>query len=200
MQTSKAIQSIGMMLGMSWFGLQAAHAQLLVIGSGADTAAWRSGQTLGLNPAKVRFSVTCGSSILPCRDDAAALAATSAGSPLRWSVELERLPSGTASRFTPTASLSGLNLSLVGSRTLFGSGLSVYGKLGATYGLVDPVGSLVPAPAAEAAYGMSFGAGLSLDVTPRLSATLGWDSQEMRLGTGPRDAVRSTSLGLQFRY
>jgi hypothetical protein len=50
-------------------------------------------------------------------------------------------------------------------------------------------------------YGLSFGAGLSMSVTPRLSASFGFDSHDLRLGlTGPRDPVRSTSLGLQYRY
>jgi hypothetical protein len=40
-----------------------------------------------------------------------------------------------------------------------------------------------------------------MEVTPRLSATLGWDSYDLRLGGGiPRDTLRSTSLGLQYRY
>ena len=34
----------------------------------------------------------------------------------------------------------------------------------------------------------------------KLPSTLGWDSHELRLGGGPRDSVRNTSLGLQYRY
>jgi hypothetical protein len=57
-----------------------------------------------------------------------------------------------------------------------------------------------PGPA-ESGYGMSFGAGVSMDVTPRLSASFGFDNRDLRLGnTGARDPVRSTSLGLQYRY
>ena len=47
---------------------------------------------------------------------------------------------------------------------------------------------------------MSFGVGLSMAVTPRLSATLGLDSHEPRLGGGGREAVRAVGLGLQYRY
>jgi hypothetical protein len=45
---------------------------------------------------------------------------------------------------------------------------------------------------------VAFGAGVSLDVTRRLSASFGVDSYDLRAGgVGP---VRSTSLGLQYRY
>ena len=48
--------------------------------------------------------------------------------------------------------------------------------------------------------GLSYGAGVSYDFTPRLSATLEWDSNDFRFASGGRDPVRSTSLGLQYRY
>ena len=46
----------------------------------------------------------------------------------------------------------------------------------------------------------SFGGGVSYAFTPRLSATLEWGSNDYRYAIGARDAVRSTSLGLQYRY
>ena len=52
---------------------------------------------------------------------------------------------------------------------------------------------------AEAGVGLSYGAGLSLDFTPRLSATLGWESHDFRFAGGLRD-VRATSLGLRYSY
>ena len=46
----------------------------------------------------------------------------------------------------------------------------------------------------------SFGGGVSYAFTPRLSATLEWGSNDYRFAIGSRDPVRSTSLGLQYRY
>jgi hypothetical protein len=48
--------------------------------------------------------------------------------------------------------------------------------------------------------GTSFGGGVSYSFTPRLSATLEWGSNDYRYAIGGREAVRSTSLGLQYRY
>jgi hypothetical protein len=158
---------------------------------------------LGLDPAKAQFNIGCGASLLPCREGAAASLASSAlPDTLRWSVEVDTLGSTSlASRAVP-ANRQGLNLSLVGRKPLFGSSFSVYGKLGTTYAVGDPaLAAATGTSPAEAGYGLSYGAGLSMNVTPRLSASFGFDSHELRLGsTGPRDPVRSTSLGLQYRY
>ena len=56
------------------------------------------------------------------------------------------------------------------------------------------------AAGSEQGFGLSYGAGVSYDFTPRLSATLELDSNDFRFAGGGRDPVRSTSLGLQYRY
>jgi hypothetical protein len=53
--------------------------------------------------------------------------------------------------------------------------------------------------APDQGFGLSFGGGISYDFTPRLSARIQWDSNDFRFANG-RDPVRSTSLGLQYRY
>ena len=81
--------------------------------------------------------------------------------------------------------------------------ISVVGKAnigGGSFGLFGRVGSGSAARTfalgTDAGFGLSYGAGLSWDFSPRASATLGWDSYDLR----PGGAVRSTSLGLQLRY
>ena len=181
--------------------LGSAHAQLVHRG-GIDPfeprpAAFTAGQ--GLQPARAAYQIGCGASLLRC-EPGQTPAMAAAVSPLNWNLELSQLNLGRVDRFSVGPMRQGLNLSLVGRRPIAGSSFSVYGKLGATYGYTDPSG----APAAlatggpEQGYGMSFGAGLSMDLTPRLSATLGFDSHDLRLGGG-RD-FRATSLGLQYRY
>ena len=174
--------------------------------SAADGATldWRPpAARLGLDPAKVQFSIGCGASLLPCHDTTTpSLAGSTPPDSLRWSVELGALDTASlASRSTP-GTRQGLNLSLVGRKPLFGSSFSVYGKLGTTYAAGDPaLAAATGTTSAEGGYGMSYGAGLSMTVTSRLSASFGFDSHELRLGSsGPRDPVRSTSLGLQYRY
>jgi OmpA-OmpF porin, OOP family len=96
---------------------------------------------------------------------------------------------------------AGFNLSLVGTTPPLWQALRLHGKLGTTYGRANTLllGPNAPA-AAEQGFGLSYGAGVSFAFTPRLSATLDWDSNDFRLPGAGRDPVRSTSLGLQYRY
>jgi hypothetical protein len=52
----------------------------------------------------------------------------------------------------------------------------------------------------ESGYRLTYGVGLSWDFTPRLSATLGWDSYDLRTAGSEREPVRFTNIGLQWRY
>lgn len=186
----------------SAFGASSTQAQQLDPWSSHLAPLGQPQASLGLQPRSVQVSVGCGASLLPCRSDEDALAARRNPGGLRWSVELGLLDLGPAQRTGAAGVRQGLNLSLVGRRPLFGSSFSVYGKLGTTYGYPDGSGSALPASlaATDSGYGVSFGAGLSMTMTPRLSATLGWDTHELRLGSGNRDSLRATSLGLQYRY
>jgi hypothetical protein len=85
------------------------------------------------------------------------------------------------------------------------SGVSVIGKAGAApdlgfYGRVGTIASRpLAGPVAEG--GLTYGVGVSWDFSKRGSASLGWDSYDLRTATGePRDVRRATSLGLQWRY
>lgn len=157
--------------------------------------------SLGLQPGKARAAIGCGASLLPCANEQAAFAATQAPSSLRWNLELSTLNLGTNSRAPAFQSArQGLNLSLVGRKPLFGSSFSVYGRVGTSYAMPDSVGQLsVPGSAGDSGHGLSFGAGVSMDLTPRLSATFGFDSYDLKPAGSARD-LRSTSLGLQYRY
>jgi OOP family OmpA-OmpF porin len=89
----------------------------------------------------------------------------------------------------------GVNLSLTGKSTL-APGFGIYGRLGTTQGR----GSLPGLPGASWSEADSmYGVGVSWDVTPRTTATFGWDIYDFRTAGG-RDPVRFTSLGLQWRY
>ena len=192
----------------AWMGLGVAMAGLgfgSAMAQQADAAAvgWHtSGARLGLDPDKVQLGIGCGASLLPCRTEAQALAAKNTPDALRWSLELGPPSEGLASSRGFASTRQGLDMSLVGRKPLFGSSFSVYGKLGTTYSYFDPATGVGSAPGpVESGYGLAFGAGLSMTVTPRLSASFGFDSRDLRLGnTGLRDPVRSTSLGLQYRY
>ena len=96
------------------------------------------------------------------------------------------------------APAQGLNLAVVGSAHL--SSFGVFGKVGTlSYSRSDTsaMGMGVSLPPEQQSGGLSWGGGVSYDFTPRLSATFEWVSYDLRMPTGP---VRSTDLGLQYRY
>ena len=88
----------------------------------------------------------------------------------------------------------GLNVAVVGKAQY--SSFAAFGKLGAT----RPETSLMGMAAAQindAGNGLSWGGGVSWDFTPRLTAIVEWVSYDLRMPTGP---VRTTNLGLQYKY
>lgn len=166
--------------------------------------AWLPGERsyLGLNLSRSRYNVSCGTMALLC-DDSDRAAQLYAGTMIGnfWAVELGYLDMGRIARAGGETRAQGLNLSLVGKAQVARS-FGVFGKLGTTYGRSETfaLGASSVATGAENGFGLSFGAGVSVDFTPRLSATLEWDSNDFRFAGGGRDPVRSTSLGLQYRY
>jgi OOP family OmpA-OmpF porin len=176
--------------------------------SAADGAAGRSflparGQSyIGLSLGRSRYSAPCGPAAFSC-DSTDNSVQISAGSMVGnfWGVELAYLDMGRIGRGGGTTRAQGLNLSLVGRAPVW-QALGVFGKLGTTYGRTETsaaVGSSL-ATGSERGFGLSYGAGVSYDFTPRLSATLAWDSHDFHFAGSGRDPVRSTSLGLQYKY
>lgn len=157
---------------------------------------------LGLSLGRSRYSLDCGGVAFVCdKSDQSVKVTAGAMSGNFWGVELGYLDLGRIDRAGGTTKAQGLNLSLVGKAPV-GWQFSVFGKVGATYGRTETstlAGSGI-AGGTERGMGLSYGAGVSYDFTPRLSATLEWDSNDFRFASGGRDPVRSTSLGLQYRY
>lgn len=168
--------------------------------SGTGLASGRA--YLGLSLGRSSYSVSCGITALVC-DDKDRAARLYGGTMIGnfWGVELGYLDMGRIARGGGTTRAQGLNLSLVGKAPL-GRSFGLFGRLGSTYGRTETsaLSSSGIATGTDRGFGLSYGAGLSYDFTPRLSATLEWDSNEFRFAGGGRDPVRSTSLGLQYRY
>lgn len=118
-----------------------------------------------------------------------------------WGVELGYLDTERVARVGGLPGAQGLNLSLVGKAPL-GRAVGIYGKFGTTVGRPSSsvVGASLAAPGFERGFGLSYGAGVSVSFTPRLSATLEFESNDFRFAGSAGDPVRSTSLGLQYRY
>jgi OOP family OmpA-OmpF porin len=156
---------------------------------------------VGWTPGRAR-PAACASTDLTCQNAQPApqfYAGTMLGK--FWGVEVAYSNAARLSRGMADAPAQGLTFSLVGKTQLMPS-VGLYGKLGTTYGRGDPsaLSAARLASGADRGSGLSFGAGLSFDFTPRLSATLQWDSTDVPVTIGGRDPVRSTSLGLKYRY
>lgn len=156
---------------------------------------------LGLSLGRSHYGVDCGGTAFVCdKTDEAVKLSAGAMTGNFWGVELGFVDLGRIARAGGTTRAQGLNLSLVGKAPLWRA-FNVFGKVGTTYGRTDvstaPL-STVPG-GSDHGLGLSYGAGLSYDFTPRLSATLEIDSNDFRF-IGGRDQVRSTNLGLQYRY
>lgn len=174
-----------------------AMAQLAAKAPSVWQAGWQppARSSLGLHLDAAQTGFPCAATALVCDagDRAAHLRATAMVGRF-WGVELAYADSGRIAFSENRA--QGVNLSLVGKAPL-GSSIGVFGKLGTTYARPD---AAIQGTGAEPGFGLSYGAGVSFAFTPRLSATLEWDRNDIRFpGTG-REPVRSTSLGLQYRY
>lgn len=161
----------------------------------------RSGY-LGLNLGRSRYDVSCGSALFAC-DRTDNLVNLYGGSMFSdyFGAEIGYLHFGEMNRGGGDTDAQGINLSLVG-RAPVASSFSVIGKLGTTYGRTRTsaaAGSGVT-PGNDSGWGLSYGLGLAYDFTPRMSAVLSWDSHDLHFAGTGRDAVRTTSVGLQYRF
>lgn len=165
---------------------------------------FQSGKSyLGLSLGRSHFDTDCGTTTLLC-DRADRSAKLSFGTALgdHFGVEASLVDLGNIPRLGGTTRAEGLNLSLVGRARLLPA-LGVFGKVGTTYGHTNTsvmgAGS-APLAGPEQGFGLAWGGGVSYDITSRLSATLEVDSHDLRFAGGAHDPVRSTNLGLQYRY
>jgi hypothetical protein len=123
----------------------------------------------------------------------AAFAASAETNTLRWrsggaSIGLQ-VGQTTATPLRPQE----LNVSLQG-RSALAPELGVYGRL------ATPLArSTATLGAAAFDSGLSYGVGVSWDLSRSASASVGFDSYDIRSATG-ETSVRSTRLGLQWRY
>lgn len=172
---------------------------------GSSYGTWLPGgkSYLGLSLGRPRYHVACATTSMLC-DDKDRPAQFYAGRMLGdfWGAELSYLNMGRLGRDGVAESRAqGLNLSVLGKAQL-GPSLEVFGKVGTTYSRTEtaPLAAITIGTGSSQGFGLSWGGGVSYEFSPRLSAKLEWESHDMRFGGGGRDPLRSTSLGLQYRY
>ncbi len=167
----------------------------------AAPSSWLQGQRpyIGLSMGRVRGGPECAVTSFTCDESRPAQLYAGAMVNSFWGAEIGYLQSGRMLKGGVEGHSQGLNLSLIGKARV-SSTWGVYGKVGTTYSRTESALSGAGfAGGKEQGFGLSFGGGVSYDFTPRLSARLEFESNDFRFGGG-RDPVRSTSLGLQYRY
>jgi hypothetical protein len=159
----------------------------------------RSYLGLNLRPAS---SAPCAGMALTCRvRDPSAELYTGAMLGNFWAVELGYRDLGHSALTGAEWRTRGLSLSLVGKARV-APAVGVFGKVGTSYGRAEgaALATALMGSGPGRGSGLSFGGGVSFDFTPRLSATLEWDSNDFRFAGTGREPVHSTSMGLKYRY
>ena len=157
---------------------------------------------IGLNLGRSRYDANCGNGTFGC-DRTDNLVNVYCGSMFSdyFGADVGYVDFGEMARGGGDTRAQGLNFSLVG-RAPVATSLSLIGKLGTTYGRTRTsatAGSGVVA-GNESGWGLSYGVGVSYDFTPRMSAVLSLDSHDLKFAGSGRDSIRTTSVGLQYRF
>lgn len=169
-------------------------------GSGNWWGPASSRNLIGLNAGRSNYQAGCDSAFR-CDDTDRyfSIYGRTMASPV-WGTEIGYVDMGRMERAGGDTRARGINLSLVG-RAPVAEPFGVFGKVGVTWGhtRTDTVpGATIPG-GSHNGFGLSLGAGVSWDFTPKLAGVLEWDRHDFRF-EGGRDAVRATSVGLQYKY
>jgi opacity protein-like surface antigen len=135
---------------------------------------------------------------LSCDDPDASFNVYTGGYFNEWlGAEIGYIHMGNADRFGGEQRAQGINLSLVG-RLPLADRFALTGKLGTTYGRTRTSGTGI-ATGNDSGWGKAYGVGVSYDFTPNWTGVVQWESHDFHFATG-KDPVRTTSVGLQYRF
>jgi OmpA-OmpF porin, OOP family len=180
MRTQRTV--LGLLLGL---------AAAAAVAQPNDAPRWRRGSAaLGLQPTARAPQLQCGPFSLACNASTTLPLYASPVAPRSIGLQVGYVD-GTALK-APRP--QGLSLAVVGKAGLFAD-VGVYGRVGTT---VTRGSGLAGAPVTDR--GLSYGVGLSWDFSRRGSAMFGFESYDVRGQAGDVRDVRSTNLGLQWRY
>lgn len=188
-------------LALSSIGLPAAAQPADEVTATGSLRLPRAGKPVGLALGRGEFGLGCDALPACAGSDRALRIAGQAMLSERWGAELAMLDAPSRDFGAGSSRASAVNVSVVGRFPLSES-ISAYGKVGTTYGQNPTTAMLGSGLTGDSrpGFGLSYGAGMSWQVSPRWSAVVEWDSHDFRFAAGRGEAVHATSLGLQFRY
>lgn len=204
--STSSTPSMGNTYDGSSYGGSSSYGSTSSSSSGASSSQgswWAPGtgrSLIGLNVGRSRYHADCDSAFTCDNKDRYFTIYGRTMSDSWWGTEIGYVDMGRMERAGGDTRARGINLSLVG-RAPVAEPFGLFGKVGVTWGHT----STGTAPGATVAggshngFGLSLGAGVSWDFTPKLAGVLEWDRHDFRF-EGGRDAVRATSVGLQYKY
>ncbi len=118
-----------------------------------------------------------------------------------FGMELGYTDFGTVNRAGGNTTADGFNISVIGKLPLNPS-FNLLGKIGTTYSRTEVTANPVSGVASgdESGFGLSYGLGVEYVITPQWSATLQYDSHDMKFAGDRNDRVAVTSLGVRYRF
>ncbi len=157
---------------------------------------------MGLNLGRSNFGTSCGTLALRCdnSDTSGHIYLGGYFNPY-LGAEIGYINLGDIQRAGGSTEADGVNLSLV-ARAPLSPTFSLYGKLGATYGRtrVSAAAGSGVASGREHDWGGAYALGASYDFSSNWSAVLEVNRTRLNFAGNDREWVRSTSIGLQYRF
>ncbi len=201
----KTIRTTGLYLAVAVAAIAGlpAHAQTASSGSNASRSSWlpyTNNGYVGLSVGRSHYSLNCGS-LAGCDDSDTAFNLNMGGMFTPYvGAEIGYLNMGKIDLAGGSARAEGINLSLVGKIPV-GSSFNFFGKIGTTYGRTR-----VNAPTGftggdrESGWGAAYALGASWDFNDHWSAVLDVQRHRFEFVGNNDEWVRSTNLGLQYRF
>ena len=118
-----------------------------------------------------------------------------------WGLELGYTDFGSVNRAGGRTKADGINISVIGKLPLNPT-FNLLGKIGTTYSRTDvsshPLSGVVAG--SESGFGLSYGIGVEYMFTPKWSAVLQYESQDMKFAGDRDDRVGATTLSARYQF
>lgn len=195
---------LAVVLATAGLAAGAAHAQTAGSTSMSSRTSWlpyTQNGYIGLNLGHPHYSLGCGAAGSCDNPDLSGNLYVGGNFNNFAGIELGYLHMGNMDRGGGTTRAQGLNVSLVGRAPVWNA-LSLYGKVGATYGRtkVDAPVSSGLATGKESGWGPSYGFGATYNFTPQLAGVLDWQRNKFEFAGTGREWVRATSIGVRYSF
>lgn len=155
---------------------------------------------VGLSVGTARFNMPCLEGLV-CKRSGKAITLYAGGDlSQRWGFELAYMRMSNMVRDGNALRVKGLNVSLIGELPL-ASRLNLVGRVGTNYAWtrMDQAMALGQPTNSARGFGVSYGAGLNVDIAQGWNASFDWNRHGVKFVTG-RESVDTATLSLRYRY